>query len=148
METKTDRNIEEIIEFIQKVIDQEHTDRIEQFLILYKSIPDKYKMLSEIFNAIGNTIDYKTDKQPGNIKTADRTLRDSAGDGTDFVILWGVLLKRLNIEYYFKAVSMVENKPFHHIYPVAKLRDRDVVLDSVFGKFDQEVKYVKQKVFQ
>lgn len=106
------------------------------------------KILFDIWAFTRKHIRYIQDS-PGHekIKSPGATWRDRAGDCKSMSVFNASILKNLKIPYKYKIVFYDPNQPSQgHIYPIALLDGREVVLDSVNSQFNKEERYWRDYV--
>jgi len=116
------------------------------FLAAYFKAPTKKESLKQIFTFCKNYIPYKAEsEQSQTAKTIGRILSDAKKDGGDckhYATFCGALAKALNIPVNLRLISQ---KPYdttpNHIYAVAFLNGKEVIIDPVLDKFDTEARY-------
>lgn len=103
-----------------------------------------YEGLYSIWYFVHKHINYLAD-EPGHEKVKDPrvTWRDKNGDCKSFSLFIGSILKCLEIPYKYRFAAYSGNEPTH-VYVIAKLNKRDVILDSTIDKFDFEFSYHKK----
>jgi hypothetical protein len=110
-----------------------------------RTIPATYEGMEKLYWDVKDNIPYHLDP-PGeqNIKTPSRTYTDG-GDCKSLTIFITSVLQNLNVPYTIRFVSYEKGAPFRHVYPIAHLPTRDVILDTVHHTFDDEVKYLRKQ---
>ncbi len=133
--------IENIVDIFYRTINMEQlTDSspLTDFVNSIPKDPDKRKFLQQLYNLITDKFRYEKGREIGEFKSPQRFLIDEEGDATDYAIFWGVLLTHFNIKYKLKVVSFHDSNVYSHIYPVAELEGEQIVLDSIYGRFNEE----------
>lgn len=78
------------------------------------------------------------------IKSPGKFWADRKGDCKSFTIFEGSILKNLGYRYKYRvALYDPKNPESGHIYPVVMLKGKEVILDAVHTRFDDEVPYWK-----
>jgi hypothetical protein len=122
-----------------------------------------YSGLYDIWYWVRNNIKYVADKKifdkkSGNwiqhekVKDPRVTWQDGYGDCKSISLFIASLLRGLGVKYRYRFASYYDatdksrshDKAPTHVYVVATLNDRDVILDAVHNKFDEEVDYHKK----
>jgi hypothetical protein len=103
-----------------------------------------YQGLYDLWEFTKNHITYLAD-EPGHEKVKDPavTWRDRSGDCKSFSLFIASVLKCLRITHRYRFASYSGNDPTH-VYVIAKLNNRNVILDATIDKFDSEVSYKKK----
>lgn len=115
------------------------------YMCSFASAFDKtYDGLYELWDFTRKSITYLPD-EPGHEKVKDPrvTWKDKSGDCKSFSLFIGSVLKCLGISYKYRFASYAGKDPTH-VYVIAKLNGRDVILDSTIDRFDYEVSYLKK----
>lgn len=99
-----------------------------------------------IFIFCKNAVPYR--KEPGakqTAKTLNRILADAKVNGGDckhYATLCGALCKALNIPVKLRLISQrFDTKQPNHIYAVAVINGKEVIIDPVLKSFDTEARY-------
>ena len=105
----------------------------------------EYKTLGNIWAFVKNSVAYRADR-PGKerIKSPGALFTSGYGDCKSFSITTGAILRALGIPYRYRFAAY-EPGDFTHVYVVAESVNGDVILDSVFEKFDDEHPYHHHK---
>lgn len=103
-----------------------------------------YSGLYEIWDFTHRYIKYIAD-EPGEelVKDPRVTWADRSGDCKSFSLFIGSILKCLGIPYRYRFASYQGADPTH-VYIIAKINRRDVIMDATIEKFDYEVAYKKK----
>lgn len=103
-----------------------------------------YSGLYEIWDFTHRYIKYIAD-EPGEERVKDPrvTWADRSGDCKSFSLFIGSILKCLGIPYRYRFASYQGADPTH-VYIIAKINRRDVIMDATIEKFDYEVAYKKK----
>ncbi len=103
-----------------------------------------YQGLYDLWDFTRNHITYLAD-EPGHERVKDPavTWRDRSGDCKSFSLFIASVLKCLRIPHRYRFASYSGNDPTH-VYVIAKLNNRNVILDATIDKFDTEVDYKKK----
>lgn len=111
----------------------------------YFTNPDKYTSAKMIFIFCKNLLPYK--REPAATQTARtmaRIIQDAkkGGDCKHFATLSAALCKALNIKCKLRLISQsYDTKQPNHIYTVAIIKGKEVIIDAVLNKFDTEARY-------
>lgn len=102
-----------------------------------------------LYNIWDNTkrkVEYIRD-EPGfeAVKNTARTFLDRFGDCKSMSVINGVFMHHLGIPYKYRVAFYDQEKNNGHIYPVAMIGGREVVVDSVVDFFDYEVRPTSYK---
>lgn len=104
---------------------------------------DGYETLRNVWKFIHNNIRYKPDaRSREKVKSPAALFASGFGDCKSFSIAEVALLRALgfkNIRYRFASYTM--GADVTHVYVVVKYGGRDVVMDAVHSRFDDEVPY-------
>lgn len=98
-----------------------------------------------IFVFIKNTIPYK--KEPSSKQTARTLARilseaKKGGDCKHYATASAALCKALNIPCRLRLIAQIPNsKVPNHIYTVARINGKDVIIDPVLKNFNSEANY-------
>lgn len=100
-----------------------------------------------IFDYVKNGIKYKED--PSGIqwvKTPARLYADKVGDCKSFTIFIASILYNLGLDYKIRFSSYDRDKIVSHVYPIAIMLDgTEIIIDAVWGTFDNEKRYTFKK---
>lgn len=123
-----------------KYIDQEAVECLRS--------ADDYDTLHNVWKFVKHNVTYKQDRRGVEIIKAPHALfRIGRGDCKSFSISEVALLRALGfkgIRYRFTSYEV--GGDFTHVYVVVKYRGRDVILDAVYPRFDEEDnRYVRKK---
>lgn len=105
---------------------------------------DDYDTLHAIWHFVKQNVRYVRDKVGHEVIQLPGALwRGRRGDCKSFSVFIGSLLKNLGYKYRYRVAFYNPSEPDSgHIYPIVKLPDgRDVVLDAVHSRFDDEVRF-------
>lgn len=104
---------------------------------------DGYETLRNVWKFIHNNIRYKPDARGREkVKSPAALFASGSGDCKSFSIAEVALLRALgfkNIRYRFASYS--PGGDVTHVYVVVKYGGRDVIMDAVHSRFDDEVSY-------
>ena len=109
-----------------------------------KAFTNTYDSLYELWYFTRENITYLAD-EPGHERVKDPrvTWKDKSGDCKSFSLFIASVLKCLHIPYRYRFASYKGNDPTH-VYIVAKLKNRDIIIDATIERFDFEVSYLKK----
>ena len=117
-----------------------------QALKPYFKNSNKYNQARLIFVFIKNAVPYV--KEPGNnqtAKTLPRILADAKKNGGDckhYATLSAAMCKALGIPCKLRLISQFyDKKTPNHIYTVAIINGKEVIIDPVLKNFDTEARY-------
>lgn len=106
---------------------------------------DPYQSCKLIFFFIKNIIPYKMESENRQTaRTLNRILQDhkKGGDCKHYATTSAALCKALNIPCKLRLISQrYGSKQPNHIYTVAVIKGKDVIIDPVLKKFDTEARY-------
>jgi len=101
--------------------------------------------LKKAFEYVVNNIKYKRDGETEVVKYPQKTLREKTGDCKSMSILIGSILKDKNIPYKYRFTYTDKNNPLAwHVYPIATIGGKDIIMDAVVKEFNREHPYVKK----
>jgi len=113
---------------------------------------DEYETCRKIFNNVKHNITYVGDKDGHEIvKLPNALLYFEKGDCKSYSILIADLLRgvhggKIEVEFWFVSYELFNKTPTH-VFPVAILTDgTEVILDAVYGYFDEECTYFHKTV--
>lgn len=103
-----------------------------------------YEGLYDLWDFVRQYINYIAD-EPGHERVKDPTVtwRDRSGDCKSFSLFIASILKCLQITYKYRFASYKDDDPTH-VYIIATLNGREVILDATIDRFDSEVSYHKK----
>ena len=103
-----------------------------------------YDSLYDLWHFTRTQIKYVADS-PGHERVKDPkvTWADRTGDCKSFSLFVASVLRCLKISYRYRFASYSGNDPTH-VYVIAKINKRDVILDATIDRFDSEVPYLKK----
>jgi hypothetical protein len=103
-----------------------------------------YESLYDLWEFVRQNITYIADEE-GRELVKDPTIlwKDRSGDCKSFSLFIGSVLKCLQILYKYRFASYKGNDPTH-VYVIATLNGREVILDATIDRFDSEVSYNKK----
>jgi len=134
----------EIAAAIVKAVDESSQDA--KILAPYFDSDSQKAAARLIFVFIKNAIPYK--KEPSSRQTAKtlaRMLQDAkkkGGDCKHYATAAAALCKALNIKCKLRLISQKDgDKTPNHIYTVAVINGREVIIDPVLKSFDTEARY-------
>ncbi len=109
---------------------------------------DKYQQAKLIFIFCKNLLPYKKESASRQTaRTMNRIIQDAkkGGDCKHFSTLSASLCKALNIKCKLRLISQrYDNDQPNHIYTVALINGREVIIDAVLPNFDTEARYNKK----
>jgi len=104
---------------------------------------DGYDTLYNIWKFVKNNVKYKPDARgKERVKSPAALFAAGSGDCKSFSIAEAALLRALgfkNIRYRFASYSA--NGDVTHVYVVCRYNGKDVIMDAVHSRFDDEVPY-------
>lgn len=108
---------------------------------------DDYDTLRNVWKFVKKNVTYKADSRGKEVvKSPAALFAIGRGDCKSFSISEAALLRALGfkgIRYRFTAYDNARDVT--HVYVVCKLRGKDVILDAVHSRFDEEVRYSWKK---
>lgn len=141
-----DGGTDDIITTILKM-DREAIDYIDESAAECLIGGDDYETLRNVWKFVKSNIRYKTDR-PGKevVKSPAALFRLKSGDCKSFSITEAALLRALGFSgIRYRFASYGNGKEVTHVYIVCKLNGKDVILDAVHSRFDDEVAYTWKK---
>ena len=109
---------------------------------------DKYQQAKLIFIFCKNLLPYKKESASRQTaRTMARIIQDAkkGGDCKHFSTLSASLCKALKIKCKLRLISQrYDNDQPNHIYTVALINGREVIIDAVLPNFDTEARYNKK----
>lgn len=119
--------------------------RAAENLAPYFKSNNKYNSCKLIFIFCKKILPYKMESaERQTARTLPRILQDNkkGGDCKHFATMSAALCKALNIPCSLRLIAQkYGTKQPNHIYTIAHLPDRDVVIDCVLKNFDTEARY-------
>jgi len=102
--------------------------------------------LENIFRFVKGNIRYRADR-PGTerVKSPAALFGDGVGDCKSYSIAIVALARALGINDLRYRFTAYEAGDVTHVYPVARVGGRTVILDAVYGRFDRELSYHHKK---
>lgn len=102
--------------------------------------------LENIFRFVKGNIRYRADR-PGTerVKSPAALFGDGVGDCKSYSIAIVALARALGISNLTYRFTAYEPGDVTHVYPVARVGGRTVILDAVYGRFDRELSYHHKK---
>ena len=144
---------QDIIEVIMSVVNKKELgDQVQDFSQAFKaSTPSQQReKLQQLWRWVRNNIPYVADPNGVQvIKHPARTWEDAQqGRGSDcksMTVFVRFVLYNLGIPHVIRFASYVRSKRIQHVYAVATVGGKDVIVDTVHTKFDEEVPYTFKK---
>lgn len=141
-------NTDQIMTVIMAVANKEHLGKqVEKFSETFRARPgQQYDKLGELWAYVRSNIPYVPDPAGiQQIKHPARTWEDAErGEGSDcksMSIFIRFCLYNLGIPHFLRFASYIPSKRIQHVYVVALLDGKEVILDTVYDMFDKEVEY-------
>ena len=95
--------------------------------------------IKRVFDFVKNYIKYQEDPRGEQFVQRPATLlKRRVGDCKSMSLLSGSMLYKLEIPYQYRFVSYDKPGEYTHVYVIASDNDKKVIVDPVYGKFDQE----------
>lgn len=137
----------DIMRIIMRVINRpELQTQIAEFAEKYRaeSSTEQYEKLRQMWHWVHDNIPYQEDPQGMQlIKHPARLFWDAKhgkpSDCKSFTVFISMVLQRLGIRHVIRFASYLPNKRIQHVYPVAYLDGKAVIMDAVHDTFDEEV---------
>ena len=133
----------DIMRVIMLVVDKtELAAQVDKFSQQFKGNTAKaqYDQLERLWSWVRSNIQYKADGGKVQIiKHPARLYEDNIGDCKSFTVFIRFVLYNLGIPHTIRFISQTSSKRLDHVYPVAFLDGKEVVLDAVHNMFDNEV---------
>lgn len=120
----------------------------QRFCKFAKQFDNDLKGLEKLWRFVRFKIKYKKDpfgKQ--DIKTAAALWKDKVGDCKSKTLFITQILRCLKIPYKIRFTSYSKDTDIQHVYPIAILNGKEIILDSVYQSFNKEKQPVKIKDF-
>lgn len=142
---KSSAKLSDTIDLIKKVVRSTswQTERLAAFVKA-----DSFKQTCRnLWEFAYNHIQYKPDTMGiEEIRTPARSWSDKiTGIDCDcFSTLIGATLYTLRIPFFFR-ITKYKSKDFEHIYPIAMIGNKQIILDAVIDQFNYEVPYTEKK---
>jgi len=147
--------------YVEDILDQVMAvDRqLDQQSLSIGQFDASYDGLRDLYNTVKQNVEYRNDpngmeivKAPGfawKNRTCDIGNKVYCGsDCKSFAPLVSSQLRRMGIPYRYDAVQRAGEPSYRHVYPVAVLDGRDVIMDAVPGtQFDVEGPYIKKRSY-
>lgn len=114
--------------------------------ILEENRGDKLKTLKAIWKIVREDVRYIPDgfgKQ--DIKDPARTWYDGYGDCKSMSVFIYFCCRALDIPCFIRFTSYVEDGEIGHVYPIAILHNKQVIVDAVYQYFDSEPEFTAIK---
>ena len=104
-----------------------------------------YESLYDLWYWVRKNIKYIADK-PGHekVKHPEVTWKDGFGDCKSFSLLVASVLRCIGVKYKYRFTSYSKNSDPTHVYVIAQLKGREIIIDSVHTKYDDEADYIKK----
>lgn len=100
-----------------------------------------YKSLKNIWRFVHSQIKYKEDNGKQWVQSPGQLVKTGTGDCKSMTIIITSLMTNLGIPWIFRVAFYDRQKPnLGHIYPVAFIDYKEVIVDAVHDRFDEEVK--------
>lgn len=127
---------DDIIQVVLTVLSDNRNDVKD----LAKTFSKDYAGLKEIFYLVKDNIEYMEDPDGGQwIQTPSYLWHKSqVGDCKSFTVFIASILHHMKIPYIIRFVSFDKSKTPSHVYPIAVLNGKQVILDAVYQWFDAE----------
>lgn len=104
--------------------------------------------LFELWKFVKYQISYEED-QDGQVIQSPRALWDSGvGDCKSKTLFVNQVLRCLGIPYIIRFTSYGTNSPYTHVYSIAVLNGKQIILDTVYYYFNSEKPYHHKKDYQ
>lgn len=146
-------NTGQIMQVIMAVANKEHLgSQVARFSESFRaSAPaQQYEKLGELWAYVKGNIPYVPDPAGvQQVKHPARTWEDAErGEGSDcksLSVFVRFVLYNLGVPHFLRFASYIPSKRIQHVYVVALLDGREVILDTVHSQFDDEVSYTHKK---
>ena len=114
--------------------------------------PD-YNGLSELWHFVKDNLEYIEDKEGLEVVKGPAYLWEHrtcsiapdkkycGGDCKSFSLFIGSILQNMGIPYIYRFVAYDNGAWVSHVYPVAYLNGREVIMDAVHDRYDEELNY-------
>jgi len=116
---------------------------------LSKQFESSYDGLRDLYDFVKSNFTYRIDPDGGQwIQTPAVFWHLSRiGDCKSFTVFIASVLHHMGLPYLIRFVSYDDSKTPSHVYPVAILDGKEVILDAVYWGFDREDRYSYKKDF-
>ncbi len=95
-----------------------------------------------IFNFLKENIRYQADGYNQDIRLPGRFVATATGDCKSYSLFTAAILSNLGIPYCIRYASYTADPTPQHVYIVATpINAKPIIIDAVYGKFNQEKKY-------
>lgn len=143
---KTDYVTNDIIELISVA----HAQAKKQTYEFAKSFPGRNlaERAKLLYDFLLINIRYKED-EPGYqfVKLPSAVWHDKFCDCKSFSLFIGGILANWNIPFVYRFTSYVQNDTLpRHVYPVIKKGNKELIMDVVYKKFDQQKKLIHKPI--
>lgn len=146
-------NTDQIVSVIMAVANKENLGRqVEKFSESFRANGpgQQYERLADLWAYVKSSIPYVADPAGiQQVKHPARTWEDAEkGIGSDcksMSIFIRFCLYNMGIPHFLRFASYIPSKRIQHVYVVALLNGKEVILDTVYEHFDQEVEYSWKK---
>lgn len=129
----------DIVTVVLRVLDENRDDTRE----FAKQFTPDYDGMEELWHFVKEKIKYREDpdgvqwiQTPAYLWHLTRT-----GDCKSFTVFITSILHHLGVPYIVRFVSYDRSKVPSHVYPIAFINKRPVIMDAVFTAFDLEKPY-------
>lgn len=108
---------------------------------------DDYETLRNVWKFVKSNVTYKADARGKEVvKSPAALFAIGKGDCKSFSIAEVALLRALGFKgIRYRFASYKHGEDVTHVYVVCRLQGKDVILDAVHSRFDDEVDYVYKK---
>ncbi len=104
-----------------------------------------YETMQNVWGFVKKNVRYVADKKGHEvIKSPGALFQTGFGDCKSMTLAVNSILKKLKVPRTYRFAAY-DNDDFTHVYAIAHTPKGDVKLDTVYDKFDDEVRYVRKK---
>lgn len=138
-------------DIIQAVLDADKSGVCADVAEVAKHI--KYNGLDDLsrqlFDLLKNNIQYREDPLGmQGVRTPAALWATRTGDCKSYSLFVGSILKCLGIPYIYRFAAYNDRKTIQHVYPVAVGKNKNYIIDAVYGHYNLEKPYTLIKDFE
>lgn len=140
----------DIIKIVMHVVNKDDlTNQVYDYAQYFRgdNDEDQYRKLKQLWKWVRKNIKYVADGEEIQvIQHPARLAQSSKGDCKSFSVFVHFVLKALCIKNKIRFVSQNSKRRIDHVYNVAYIGNREVIIDTVYKIFDEEPPFVNRKV--
>ncbi|MEM6697712.1 MAG: transglutaminase-like domain-containing protein [Bacteroidota bacterium] len=132
----------DIMKIVMEVVNKDDlTYQVSDFAQAFKGSndDDQYRKLKQLWRWVRDNITYVADG--GDLQMIQhpaRLVQSGIGDCKSFTVFVHFVLKALCIRNVIRFISQNNDQRIDHVYNVAYIGDREVIIDTVYDRFDRE----------